>query len=443
MEKKGFKELTKFVIPFILGNILQNMYVMADTAIVGKFLGDNALAAVGTSSSTFTYLTWMIAGFLSGFSIIAGQKFGQGNFKMLKRVYVNGFMLVGILSLIAGALMFIFSKQIMYAMKVPDSLIDCANEYIRIIYVGIPVTIFYNFFCEFLRAVGDSKRPFIALIFASVLNVIFDFLFICTFDMGVAGAAIATVLAQFVSVVICCIFIKKNEYYRDIEKNDIKFSRRIITDCTRIGVPTMTMYGVIVAGVFILQVGINKFGPEYIAAVTAASKLINFIAIPLHSYNTGISVFTAQSFGAKKYDEIKRNFRTTMGVLSIYITVMFVLSLFCSEKLVELFMSDTPLVVEQAARVIKVTTGGMYFLALVFLFKSMLNALGRPKIPFIQCIADFAIRAGVVILGTKYFGFTGIVLADILTWFLGTLVFAVLLIGEVKAIKKEYGFSPF
>ena len=142
-------------------------------------------------------------------------------------------------------------------------------------------------------------------------------------------------------------------------------------------------------------------------------------------------------------EEIKSNFRTTMVVLSVYITVMFVLTLFCSEKLVEVFMSDTPLVIEQAARVIKVTTGGMYFLALVFLFKSMLNALGRPKIPFIQCIADCGIRAGVVIFATRYYGFTGIVWADVLTWSLGTLVFVFLLIGEVKAIKKEYGFSPF
>ena len=443
VEGKPLKTITAFVLPVIMGSILQNLYSMADTAIVGKFIGDSALAAVGATSLTFSIIVSLTYGFMSGFSIIAGQKVGARDYEGLGKVYTNGLVLVLLISVAATVGLTLCTDSLLTLMKTPDELREEAGKYIRVIYMGISTTLLYNFFSEMFRAIGNSKKPFIYLAISSGVNIILDLFFVCVLNAGVAGAALATVIAQAVSVVLCFISLSRSSIWFRFSIKEFRFDKGIMKECARLGIPTCFLNGVISCGVLVLQIYTNSFGVEYIAAASAASRIFSIYNIPLTSYGSGLSVYVAQNFGAGQYDRIKSGVKSTSLFLFAYSTVMFAVSFFVSKYIIRLFISDTPTVVEWGSRIITVSFMGHYALSFLINMKCTLNALGRPLMPTLQGFADVALRIVAVCLGTKYFGFWGIVFGDFLTWTLGAVIFIFMLAYEDRRICKKHGFSLF
>ena len=441
LEDKPVKAITAFVIPMIFGSILQSMYGMADTAIVGKFIGDSALAAVGATSLTFSIIVSLTQGFMTGFSIIAGQKVGAKDYDGLKKVYTNGLMMVVSISVAAAILLTVFADSLLSLMQTPSELRIEAGKYIRVIFLGLPTTMLYNFFGEMLRATGNSKKPFVYLLIASVINIVLDLFFVCVLKTGVAGAGLATVISQAVSAVLCFVNLTRSSMYFRFTKKDLKFDKSIVVKCARLGLPACFLNGVINCGLLVMQIFTNGFGTEYIAANSAAARVFGIYNTPVYCFSSGLGVFVAQNFGAQKYQRIREGVRSILLLLFGFSTVMLVLSLFVSKYIISFVISDTPLVVEWGYRIINICLMGHYALDFLVVIKSALNALGRPLMPTLQGFADVAIRVGVVVVGTKYFGFWGVAFGDSATWIIGAVIFVFMLIYEFRAIKKKFGFS--
>lgn len=441
LQGKPIKSITTFVIPMIFGSILQSMYGMADTAIVGKFIGDSALASVGSTSLIFSIMVSLTTNYMTGFSVIAGQRVGAKDPDGLKRVYVNGIMLITMISVLVGVGLFLFSDTLMDIMKTPMELRDEAGKYINVIYLGMPTTMLYSFFGEMLRATGNSKKPFLYLVIASCINIVLDLFFVCVLKIGVMGAGLATVISQAVSAILCFINLTRSSMYFRFTRKEMYFEKNIISSCAKIGLPACFLSAVICCGIFVLQVFTNSYGTEYIAANSSASRIFGIYTTPLYCYCSGLSVFVAQNFGAKQYDRIRTGVRSILFLLWSYSTVMIVISLLVSKYLISWIISDTPIVVEWANRITNINMCAHYALGFLVVTKSSLNAMGRPLMGTIQGFADVAIRIGVVMLGTKYFGFWGVAFGDGATWMIGAIIFVPMLIIEYRKIYKQYGFK--
>lgn len=441
LTNKPISAISKFVIPLIFGSVLQSMYSMADTAIVGKFIGDNALAAVGATSLTFTVIVSVVQAFMTGFAVIAGQKVGANDYDGLKRVYVNGFMLSVCTSVIAAVLGILFNNQLMSLLNTPLELREQGGAYIRVIYMGLPTTMLYNFFGEMLRATGNSKKPFVYLVIASVINIVLDLFFVCVLKTGVWGAGLATVISQGVSALLCYINLTGSSMYFRFSKKDVYLEKDVLMAVAKVGIPASFLNIVILSGIFVLQRFTNGFGTELIAANSAAAKVYGIYVIPIYSYSSGLGVFVAQNFGAKQYERIKYGVRSILGLAFGYSVFILIFSLIFTPYIIKYAISDTPKVIEWGNRLVTSTLLGYFGLSYLVVTKSTLNALSRPLMGTIQGIADVAIRISVVIIGTKYFGFWGIAFGDSATWMIGAAVFFFMLIAENRRINKKYGFK--
>ena len=438
---KPLKSISQFVIPLIFGSILQTMYSMADTAIVGKFIGDSALAAVGSSSLAFSFIVGVVSAFMTGFAVTAGQRVGANDYEGLKRVYINGFVLSVIISIVAALVGTLFADQFMTLLNTPKELRQQGGAYIRVIYMGLPTTMLYNFFGEMLRATGNSKKPFLYLVIASGINIVLDLFFVCVLKTGVWGAGLATVISQGVSALLCFINLTRSSMYFRFKKKEIYFEKNIIKAVTKVGLPASFLNVVILSGIFVLQRFTNGFGTEYIAANSAAARIYSMYAIPITAFGSGLGVFVAQNFGAKQYDRIKLGVRSILGLLCVYSVAILVFSLIVTPYIIKYVISDTPIVVEWGNRVVTANLLGYFGLSYLIVTKSTLNALARPLMGTIQGIADVAIRISVVIIGTKYFGFWGIAFGDSATWTIGAVIFFFMLSVENIRINKKYGFK--
>ncbi len=440
LREKPVKAITSFVIPLIFGSILQTMYSMADTAIVGKFIGDSALAAVGATSLSFTFIVSVVQAFMTGFAVMAGQRVGANDYEGLKRVYVNGFMLSVTASIVTAVVGTLCIDQFMVLLNTPEELMAQGGAYIRVIYMGLPTTMLYNFFGEMLRATGNSKKPFLYLVIASAINIVLDLFFICVLKTGVWGAGLATVISQGISAILCFINLTRSSMYFRFKRKEIYFEKDIILGVAKVGLPACFLNVVILSGIFVLQRFTNNFGTELIAANSAAARVYGMYVIPIYSFGSGLSVFIAQNFGAGQYDRIKLATRSILGLLWGYSVVILGFSLVVTPYIIKYVISDTPTIVEWGNKVVTSTLLGYFGLSYLVVTKSTLNALARPLMGTIQGLADVAIRISVVIIGTKYFGFWGIAFGDSATWTIGAIIFFFMLIIENNRINKKFGF---
>lgn len=441
LKNKPISAISKFVLPLIFGSILQTMYSMADTAIVGKFIGDSALAAVGSTSLAFSFIVSIVTAFMTGFAVTAGQRVGANDYEGLKRVYVNGLMLIVIASIITATVGSLCTNIFMSFLNTPLELRGDGGAYIRVIFMGLPTTMLYNFFGEMLRATGNSKKPFLYLVIASGINIVLDLFFICVLKTGVWGAGLATVISQGVSAVLCFVNLTRSSMYFRFTKKELYFEKNIIKAVAKVGIPASFLNVVILSGIFVLQRFTNGFGTELIAANSSAAKVYGIYAIPIYSFSSGLSVFVAQNFGAKQYDRIKLGVRSILGLLWVYSVLILLLSQIVTPLVIKYIISDTPVVVEWGNKVVTSTILGYFGLSFLVVTKSTLNALARPLMGTIQGIADVLIRISVVIIGTKYFGFWGIAFGDSATWTIGAVIFFFMLIVENIHINKKYGFK--
>lgn len=403
-----------FFFPMLITNMLQQIYTVADTAIVGKGLGDDKLAAVGNMAS-LTFLIFGFAGGLSnGFSVIIAQRFGANDEKGLKRSVAAALKLFVSFAAILTALSVIFLRNLLDLMQTDESIMADGLTYGYIIFGGLAVTLSYNLCSGILRALGDSKTPLYAIISSSVINIVLDILFIFVLKTGVEGAAAATVMSQLVATSIC--FMK----LRTID--EIHFSKEEFSDCSSFflllilnGIPMALMNSITAIGCIVLQYFVNGMGVAYTSAYSATSKIINLAMQPACTAGFTMSAFTSQNYGAGEYRRIRSGLHVCLSIAFVSYLILGSLMFFVPRQLAAFLLSgDVPL--DLSAHYLPIAGVMLFAVNFLFVFRSGVQGMGKPVVPMISGILEMVLRIGVVILFVDIVGFNSTAYAQVSAW---------------------------
>ncbi|MCP1102243.1 putative MATE family efflux protein [Aequitasia blattaphilus] len=420
------KEMTKgspakliiaFTIPLLIGNIFQQFYSMADTLIVGRTIGVNALAAVGSTGSISFLILGFVFGVTTGLSIIVAQRFGAGDMAGLRRSVATGIWISLIMTAILTAVSVIFARQILELMNTPPEIIEDAYDYIIIIFWGTIANMIFNLFSNIIRALGDSKMPLVFLIVACVLNIILDFVFILGLNSGVAGAAWATVISQMVSGLLCIFYIVKKIPMIHLSKEDLKSNSWDFKQHLEVALPMGFQMSIIAIGAVVLQFVLNGLGAISVAAFTAAQKIDQIATQPMNSFGTTMATYSAQNYGAGKIDRIKKGvFQCSLISVGFSVFMGFV-NIFAGYMLTAVFVGKENVEVLHLSQVYLKVNGSLYFvLALLFIFRFTLQGLGRSVMPTLAGIMELVMRIFAAVILTSRLGFLGASWAGPLAW---------------------------
>ena len=403
----------------MLGNILQQLYVVVDTAIVGQGLGVTALASVGAAD----WLNWLVSGiaqgFTQGFGVLVAIHFGAKDFGQLQKA-VSGALLLSILLAIALS---IASQATLLptltAMSTPADVLPGAVLYVRTLYCGIPFTVAFNLCAAILRALGDSKTPLWAMAIASVVNIVLDSVFVFLFHWGIAGAAGATVFAQGLSAAFCLWRMRCIPYLRPV-RLQLRKEGALFARLMRLGLPVAFQNVIIAVGGLIVQSAVNGYGMLFIAGFTATNKLYALLEIAAISLGYAISTFVGQNIGAKQYLRVRRGVHTGLVVGLGVSVVISVLMLTLGRFLVPMFISGTPEEVASATQTalayLNTMSAFLSVLYVLYVYRSALQGMGNTLIPMVSGIAEFALRVAVVWTLPAIFGPNSIFFAEIAAW---------------------------
>lgn len=411
------KLILQFTIPVVIGNLFQQIYTLVDTVIVGRYVGVDALAAVGsTGSLSFLVIGW-ISGMTSGFAILLSQSFGSGDERKLKHYSAMACHLTVAMTVIMTVLFLILNKTLLRLIRIPDDILDQTALYIGIIYAGIAATAAYNMLSAALRAIGDSKTPLYFLAVSSILNIVLDLLFIRTFGMGVAGAALATVISQGISAFLCLVYIGKRCECLCFGREDAKFSWDSAGKMLMMGVPMGLQFSITAIGGMTVQSAINKLGTIYIASFAAAGRIRNLVTqIPV-SLGVAMATYVGQNFGADRMERVRSGVRIG-AALAIGVGVILAVGLhFFGGSAVKIFVSEeVEAVTKVSEQYFRLTLWFMPFLSLIFIYRNALQGLGDGIVPMMGGIFELVARVIAVAILAPRWGFTGICLADPCAW---------------------------
>ena len=427
-----------FTIPLLIGNIFQQLYSMVDTIIVGRFVGVNALAALGACNSMFFLVNGLILGLTSGFSVLVSQKFGAKDEKGVKKAVASNITLTVILTIIITIIAVIIVKPLLYLMNTPDSIYSDAKTYITIIYAGIITQTGYNMSAGILRALGDSKTPLYFLILASVLNVILDLVFIINFNMGVAGAAFATNIAQGISAILCLVYSYKKFKILRLKKEDFKVEKTYYVTHLKIAVPMALQFSITGIGIVIVQGAINTFGATVIAAYTAASKVLQLVMQPSISFGVSVATYTGQNLGAGRFDRIKHGMKI-MNVISIITSLISGVVLITLGKYFVILFIENPTqeIFDYTQQVLNYAAVFFIPLGFIFVYRNALQGMGESFVPMMGGVCELVARAIAAFTLPKVIGFTGICLSDPVAWISAAIPLMVTYYIKMKKIDKE------
>ncbi|MCR5420743.1 MAG: MATE family efflux transporter [Lachnospiraceae bacterium] len=414
-----FKLLIGFSVPMLIGNIFQQIYNMVDSIVVGKYVGSDALAAVGaTGSLNFLFFSLCI-GLTGGIGIVISQHFGAEDDVNVRRTIFNSIYIIATTGLLMSLLGVIFARPILLWLKTPSNILDDAVLYMQISSAGLLAVAAYNCISSILRALGDSKTPLIFLIFASIINVILDLLLVIQFNLGVGGVAIATIIAQIMSALGSFIFAMKNNPYFIINKEERQYDKRISTKCCRLGIPLAIQSSLIAISCVALQSVVNTFGSVIVAAFTASSRIEQLVQQPFNSLGIALSTFTGQNIGAGKLDRVKKALAKSILIVAVFSLLMLVLFFSFGNNIMRIFVSEAD-VIEFGTQALKITSCFYFALGMIYIFRGLLNGAGDSLYSMIN--------GGVEVAGRIVFSNTltlipsvgkwGIWLATALTWFI-------------------------
>ena len=411
------KLILLFSIPLLIGNIFQQFYSMVDTIIVGRFVGVDALAAVGATSSMVFLVNGFATGLSSGFAVLVSQRFGAKDEKGLRKAVASAITLTVISVVVITIVSLLGAMPLLKLMNTPENIIGDAYLYIKIIYAGVVATVAYNLIASILRALGDSKTPLYFLIVSSVLNVILDLVFIIVFKMGVAGAAWATIIAQAVAGIWCTIFMMKKYKILKFEKDELKLNGHYISRLCYMGIPMGLQYSITAIGSVILQTAVNGLGSLVVAAVTASSKISMFLCCPFDALGSTMATYAGQNVGAKKLSRISEGIKKSLLIGSVYSIIALVVSIFFGETIALLFVNagetELLLMVKQCL----VTSAAFFIpLCIVNVVRFTIQGMGYSTFAIFAGICEMIARALCGFILVPMFGFTAVCFASPIAW---------------------------
>lgn len=418
-EGKPLKLILLFAIPVFLGNLFQIMYSLVDTKIVGKILGEEALAAVGSVSVLYTLLTGFFNGLSLGFSVITARFYGSGDEDGLKK-NVAGAVLLGfatatvIICFVAG-----FLGQILMLLNVPEEQIGMARSYITMLVWGMFITLAYNLCANTLRAIGDSITPLIFLVLAAITNVVLDYAFILVFGMGVQGAAAATLVSQLLSVVLCLIRIYKGFPILHISKTDFLLSKKQVLSMYESGLSMGLMSSLVNFGSLVLQSGINQFGTDIIVAHTAARKVFEIWNLPISVLGSSMATYCGQNYGAGKYDRIRQGIKDALMLGAGWDIFIFILAHTISPFLIGFIASSkNEEIIYWGATYLRVDMSFLLVCLFIVILRNSMQGFGDYKTPIFSSFIELIGKLVFTFVFVRLFGYWGIIWTEPVIWFL-------------------------
>ena len=413
------KLLLEFSVPMLVGNIFQQLYNLADSAIVGRVVGADALAAVGsTGSLSFLFFSFCI-GVANGGGITASKYFGAKDEQRVKKVIVNSAYMMLVASVFMAILGFALSAPVLRLLDTPENIIELSTQYLRIMCLGIPFIGLYNYGAAMLRALGDSVTPLVFLLVSCVINIGLDLLFVNVFGWGVFGAAVATLIAQFVSGIGCLVFAYfKNDYFK-INKSFLRPDFKIVKECTRMGSMLALQMSLIAVSCIALQRYVNGFGSMTVAAFTAVGRIEQIVQQPYGSLSMALSTHAGQNLGARNYKRIKEGFKKGMMIMAIFSLVVLPLAQIGGETVMKLFVED-PEIIALGASALRITSVFYFALGTIYVCRGVLNGIGDAGFSLTNGIVEVIGRIGFPLLLAlfPFIGVWGIWISAGLTWFI-------------------------
>ncbi len=411
--------LLSFMLPMVVGNVFQQLYNMVDSMIVGKYVGADALAAVGATGSLNFLIFSLCGGMSNGIGVIISQYFGAGNGENVKKAIANAVYIMLVCASFMGIIGFVTARPLLAMLNTPENILNDSALYMRIMCTGVFAVALYNCIAAILRAVGDSKTPLYFLIVASILNIGLDLVFVRVFCMGVAGVGIATIISQLLSGMGSLVFaILKNPYFK-IGREHMKAEKFIILQSVRMGVPLAFQSSLIALSCVALQSVVNTFGSVVVAAFTATSRIEQLVQQPYNSLGMAMSTYTGQNIGANKIDRVKKGFLKGMTIMAVFSLIMIPLAQFFGVYIMQLFVNETE-VIELGSRALKITSWFYLFLGSIYVARGMLNGAGDAAFAFINGLVEVTGRVCFAkpLTMISVIGVWGVWLATGLTWFI-------------------------
>lgn len=429
------KLLLFFAFPTLLSNVFQQFYNLADTAIAGHILGDNALVAIGASSTVNSLVLSFAWGLNGGFGIIIAQCFGAKDFKKLKKSVAISLSINVLFSLIVCIFGIFMSLPMLQALNTPAARLNEANSYISVILVFIIVPMLYNLEAVILRSLGDSKTPLYFLIFSSVLNIILDYVLIKFTHMGVKGAAVATVLAQLLSVILCFVVILKNFKIIRLKKNDFHFSASLFKNMMSAGMAMAVMNSIFSIGSIIMQGSINALGEDVIAAHLGSRKVAEMFMQPLVTIGTACSTFVGQNYGALKIGRIKASIKYSTIYSLIWSVFTFFILWFFGGQIARLVTgSASQVVFDNTQMYLRINAPFYFVLGLLFTLRFSIQSVDRKMPPIISSSMELASKIAAAYLFIPLWGYLGACIAEPLSWTLGAIYLLFVFKKEFKRL---------
>lgn len=413
------RHIILFAIPALIGNVFQQIYNIADSVIVGRFVGANALAAVGaTASVTFMFFA-LCNGIGSGGGIIVSQYYGAHEDDKVRNCIVNTGFIMLIVPVLFGTLGFCVAPSLLRLLQTPLEILPDAALYIRFMCAGLLFVSLYNYLASMLRALGDSRSPLYFLIVSTIINVFLDILFVYKFGLGVKGVAMATIISQFTAAVSCGIYACKVNPYFKLKKSDFNISFKMSYKIIRLGVPMSLQFALIAISSMALQRVVNSYGTVVVAAFTATNRIEQLIHQPYTTLGASLATYCGQNYGANKIDRVYSGYRKSLLIMSILTAVMVVVMQFGGGAITSLFVTD-PDVVALGALGLRINSLFYFALGMIYVVRGILTGIGDAFFALFNGIVEVIGRFTLPLFLTSYLGMgaTGIWVSTGLVWLL-------------------------
>lgn len=435
-EGKPLKNILLFSYPVLLGNLFQLAYNMVDTIIVGRYLGEDALAAVGSTGPLIGIILGFATGTSQGFGILVSQAFGANKPKNLKHYVAVSLLLTFFISAVLTIITLIGTRQFLVWTNTPDNIFSLTQDYVSVIFAGILTTMAYNVGASILRGIGDSKTPLYFLIFSSFLNLALDIVLIVYIPLSTTGAALATVISQAVSAILCFLYMFKHYELIRFTKDDAYLDAPTVKSLLSMGVPMALSHSITQTGTVILQGAVNSFGSCVVAAYTAAFKVTAVSSQTFSTLSTAMSTYCAQNIGAKKYDRIYEGMRIGLMLAIVSSLLAFIIHILGGEFIVRLFVTDpTEELIHYSNIYININSWFMFPLALIYLYRFALQGLGNGVIPILNGFVEMVSRYICTLLLTGPFGYVGVCFVNPITYTVSAIVVVIAYIHWEKQSK--------
>ena len=438
------KLIILFSLPILIGNIFQQLYQLADIFIVGRLIGENALAAVGASAPIFFTFLIIAFSFTGGLTAITAQRFGAKDYDGVRRSVTHSLRASFILGIITTVILITTLHPLLKILNIPQAIYKDAYNFIFVLGIALTLIIFSNLLFGFIRALGDSRTPLYFLVFTTIINIIFNYILIKHFHLGVIGSAMGTVIAIAISVVCCLVYIKKNYPILHITKKDWVYNKEFMYEHLRIAIPMSVQFSILSFSIMIIQAICNSFGEKIIVGFTIALRIEQLAIQPLLAIGLAIATYVAQNYGAGKISRIREGVRKSMLISFLINIILSLLVFIFGNTMISSFLENKDaFILDVGTSYLNISIMFYFPLGAIFIFRNALQSMGKPMFPLISVIIDLIIRSLSAIILSEKIGYQGIYYAGPLAWIGGAIVVFIGYYKNVynkneKQIKKEY-----